>query len=217
MITFCFHGIGTPRRELEPGEDGYWVGRDQFLRILDAIGDWPSSRITFDDGNASDHEIGLPALRERNLTASFFVLAGRLDTPGSLSSAEVAELHRSGMTVGTHGMDHRPWRRMDATTRQRELIEARALIAEATEAPVTEAACPLGEYDRQLMVALRELGYARVHTSDHLTGDPKSWILPRFSVLRTDTAESLRSRVSQELAFPRNLLHRASSRVKLLR
>ena len=73
----CFHGIGTPERTLEPGEDRYWVAIDEFLAMLDAIAAAPGVRISFDDGNASDIEIALGGLRERDLSASFFVLAGR--------------------------------------------------------------------------------------------------------------------------------------------
>src|SRR5207249_4098380 len=39
-INICFHGVGTPRRELEPGEDVYWISEDAFRRILDEIGTW---------------------------------------------------------------------------------------------------------------------------------------------------------------------------------
>ena len=34
-------------------------------------------RISFDDGNTSDIELGLPALLDRNFVGSFFVVAGR--------------------------------------------------------------------------------------------------------------------------------------------
>ena len=50
-------------------------------------------RLSFDDGNSSDVEIALPALRERGLPRRFFVVAGRLDRPGSLSRDDVRELH----------------------------------------------------------------------------------------------------------------------------
>ena len=61
-----FHGIGTPQRTLEPGEDRYWVAIDEFLAMLDAIAAAPGVRISFDDGNASDIEIALGGLRERD-------------------------------------------------------------------------------------------------------------------------------------------------------
>ena len=114
MLNICFHGIGTPRRELEPGESAYWVDTDRCLRILDEIATWPSVRISFDDANASDVQIGLPALIERSLDAQFFVLAGRLGAPGSLDVDDVRELVHHGMVIGTHGMSHRPWRGMNS-------------------------------------------------------------------------------------------------------
>ena len=61
----CFHGIGTPRRALEPGEDRYWIEIDQFHAMLDVIAATPDVGISFDDGNASDLDIGLAGLRER--------------------------------------------------------------------------------------------------------------------------------------------------------
>jgi len=36
MINLCFHGIGTPERELEADEDQFWVEPDRFEALLDA-------------------------------------------------------------------------------------------------------------------------------------------------------------------------------------
>jgi peptidoglycan/xylan/chitin deacetylase (PgdA/CDA1 family) len=194
-INVCFHGIGEPRRELEPGEGRYWIGVDTFHAVLDAVADRPDVRISFDDGNASDVEQGLPALTARGLSATFFVLAGRLDTAGSLSTDQVRTLVAEGMTVGTHGMDHRPWVGLDEPTRRRELVEARDRLREVTGTAVDEAALPLGRYDRRLLGHLRRLGYRRVHTSDRAWARPGAWLQPRFSVRDTDTADSLRREV----------------------
>src|SRR4051794_34444946 len=115
VLNICFHGVGEPQREMEPGEDVYWVTAARFEAILDEVTGWPVPvRLSFDDGNASDVEIGLPALAERGLSAEFFLLAGRLDTPGSVSSAGAAKLRSTGMTVGSHGLAHRSWRGLGA-------------------------------------------------------------------------------------------------------
>jgi peptidoglycan/xylan/chitin deacetylase (PgdA/CDA1 family) len=193
IINVCFHGIGTPARDLEPGEDRYWIDVDTYHRVLDEVATWPSVRISFDDGNASDVEIGLPALTDRGLTADFFVLAGRLGATGSLDEAAVKELATAGMTIGTHGMRHVPWRGLSASETQAELVDARALIAAAAGVDVDAAACPLGRYDRRLLADLRRLGYRRVFTSDRRAARPDSWLQPRFSVRAGDTAESFRA------------------------
>ncbi|HOZ57554.1 MAG TPA: polysaccharide deacetylase family protein [Nakamurella multipartita] len=191
-LNICFHGIGNPARTLEPGEDRYWISVDEFHRILDEIATWPDVRISFDDGNASDVEIGFPALVERGLTATFFVLAGRFGERGSLSETDVIELHRGRMKIGTHGMDHVPWRRMSNAVRDRELVQARQRIAEVAGTDILEAALPLGQYDRKLLADLKGLGYRAVHTSDRRAARRGRWIQPRFSVTRVDTVQSLR-------------------------
>jgi peptidoglycan/xylan/chitin deacetylase (PgdA/CDA1 family) len=192
VVNVCFHGIGTPLRELEPGEDPYWVSKDAFLTILDELVTWPSIAISFDDGNVSDVRIALPALTERGLTATFFALAGRLDRPGSLSGDDLRELVRHGMAVGTHGMAHRPWRRMSPQARESELMQARVELSEACGVKVTDAACPLGQYDRRLLNHLRHLGYRRVYTSDRRPALADAWLQPRFSVRTGDTPASVR-------------------------
>lgn len=214
VVNVCFHGIGTPGRELEDGEAPYWIGSDQFLRVLDEIVTWAHVQISFDDGNASDLRLGLPALRERGRTATFFALAGRLDTPGSLGSDDLRELRSQGMTVGTHGMAHRSWRGLSAAERDAELVTARQRLAEAVGTEVTEAACPLGQYDRRLLTDLRRLGYTRVYTSDRGAARDGTWMQPRFSVRSGDTPESLRSSVLASLAAPRRIRNGAVRLVK---
>ena len=125
ILNFCFHGIGTPGRTLEPDEDLYWLEPEQFEEFLEVIDKYPFVRITFDDGNASDVEYALPALRKHNLIAAFFIISGRLDQPGSLTRAQVQSLVQAGMTVGSHGRNHVPWRSIDDQELHDELVECR--------------------------------------------------------------------------------------------
>lgn len=205
VVNICFHGIGTPQRVLEPGEDEYWIGAESFARILDAIADDPRVRISFDDGNLSDLEIGLPGLVDRGLTATFFVLAGRFDQDGSLTIAGVRQLADAGMRIGSHGMDHLPWRDLAAPVLNRELVQARHLIAEAAGTPVQDAALPFGRYDRRVLGELRRDGYRSVHTSDRRWAREGAWLQPRFSVRRTDTPDTVR----ELMLAPAPLLERA--------
>ncbi|MEH1125117.1 polysaccharide deacetylase family protein [Micromonospora sp. CPCC 206061] len=214
VVNVCFHGVGTPRRELEPGEAVYWVDVDRFRRILDEVATWPSVRISFDDGNASDVEIGLPELAERGLAADFFVVAGRLDQPGSVGVDHVRELRHRGMEIGTHGMWHRSWRGLSATESHEELVAARDRLAEVAGQPVVTAALPLGQYDRTVLAALRRSGYRRVFTSDRRTARRGSWLQPRYSVRQHDTPENLRAEILSGPPLARRLRATAAGVVK---
>lgn len=196
MMNICYHGIGTPARDLEPGEARYWITEDAFERTLDEIASWPGRvAISFDDGNLSDVEIALPALRARGLSAAFFALAGRIDHPGSVGADGLRELVASGMFVGTHGMSHRPWPGLTDDELATELVVAREHIETAIRGPVIAAALPLGRYDRRTLDALKGLGYRRVYSSDQAPAHPHAWFQARYSVTDGDTPATLRERV----------------------
>lgn len=219
MQTFniCFHGIGRPQRELEPDEDRYWISEDMYARVLDEISGRSDVRLSFDDGNVSDIAVGLPGLLKRNMAATFFMLAGRLESPGSLAEDHLRELLARGMTVGSHGMDHKPWRGMSDASLDRELVDARDMLASATGSRVTEAALPLGRYDRRVVRRLRDLGYTAVFTSDRRPARAGSWMQPRYSVRADDTIESVRSAMLTTPAFGSRLRLEAIGLIKRLR
>jgi peptidoglycan/xylan/chitin deacetylase (PgdA/CDA1 family) len=185
-INLTFHGVGEPERCLDPGEAPYWLGRRQFESTLDSVIGRGDVRITFDDGNDSDLEYALPALRNRGLTATFFLVAGRLGAPGFLDRRGVRELAAEGMAIGCHGMSHRSWRRLEDDAMWEELVDARRLLEQVVERPVTEAACPFGFYDRRVLRSLRRCGYRRIYTSDRGTARSDDWMQARNSVRTGD-------------------------------
>jgi peptidoglycan/xylan/chitin deacetylase (PgdA/CDA1 family) len=216
IINLCFHGIGTITQEREPGESRYWITEDSFLRILDEVRVSPRVRLSFDDGNQSDMSVALPALRERALHASFFAIAGRLDDAASLSPPDLRELRNAGMTIGSHGWTHRPWRGLDDEEARRELLDARTILAEASGGEIEDAALPLGRYDRRLLGRLVRIGYRTVYTSDRFPARPSAWLQARYSVTAIDTAESIRLVIAHRPGArdARNLVASAVKRVR---
>jgi peptidoglycan/xylan/chitin deacetylase (PgdA/CDA1 family) len=190
-INLTFHGIGEPSRALEPGEEDVWVRRETFLSILDAAARRGDVRITIDDGNASDVEQALPALRERGLHATFFVVAGRIGFPGYLDADGIRELAGAGMTIGCHGMEHVPWRTLDDRRLRDEHVEARRRLEEIVARPVDEAACPFGSYDRRVLRSLRGSAYRQVYTSDRGLARALDWVQARNTVGPTDGGDLL--------------------------
>jgi peptidoglycan/xylan/chitin deacetylase (PgdA/CDA1 family) len=152
---------------------------------------YPIFRLSFDDGNASDASIVLPRLLSHGAVAEFFVVAGRLDRPGSLAASEVRTLAQAGMVVGSHGMRHRTWRGMDAVVTEEEMATAARAIAEVAGHAITAAACPFGAYDRGVLRALARHGYQRVYTVDGGSARPTSWMQSRYCVCQADRPTDL--------------------------
>lgn len=215
-VHLCFHGIGTCTREREPGEAGYWVDRDLFLRIVDQVAEHHGVTLSFDDGNRSDVDIVLPALQERGLTATFFPLAGRLEDPLSLAADDLHQLRNAGMTIGSHGWDHVPWRRLSPADTRREFVDSRNALEEAAGAPITTVAVPLGQYDRRALKCLRQEGYRTVFSSDRHPARERAWLSARYSVGAGDDLGSVR-RILTNHAGAREMRNVISSSVKRMR
>jgi len=186
IVTLTFHGIGESRRQLDSGEEQVWLTQDRFLEVLDTVPRDGRVQITFDDGNASDFECALPALLDRRLRATFFVVVGRLGAVGAVSAADLDRLLQSGMEIGSHGMQHRSWRGMSESVALEEIVEAKARLEQIIRRPVTKAACPFGSYDRSSLKRLRRAGFQVVYTSDRGTARPGQWLQARNTILTTD-------------------------------
>lgn len=178
-----FHGIGLPGPAVPEDERAYWCPEAEWPALLDAVARvrdrGATVAVTFDDGNASDVGIALPALAARGLRATFHPCAGRLGSTGYVDAEALGTLRAAGMEVGSHGWGHVDLRRLDAAGLAREAEESRRVLAEASGGPIEAFAVPFGSYDRRVLAALG--GYRRVYTSDRDRARASAWLQPRFS------------------------------------
>lgn len=187
-----FHGLGEVPGDLTDGERKVWLPADWFEAIVNVM---PARgvRLAFDDGNVSDVDHALPVLARTGRSATFFVLAGRIGTPGHLNEEQLIRLHAAGMKIGSHGLDHLDWRALRPDELEREVVESRRRLSELIGGGVDEAACPFGSYDRRVLRALRGAGYRRVYTSDGGSTSTRAWLASRTSVHRERPLSQWRS------------------------
>jgi peptidoglycan/xylan/chitin deacetylase (PgdA/CDA1 family) len=185
------HGVGPVPRSIDAGERACWLDEHDFYALLDVVKDHSQVRLTVDDGNLSDYQIILPALIQRGLTATFFICSGRLDQPTFLGRSHVREIRSRGMGIGSHGVTHRSWRHLMPFQLGTELEESRRVLEQVCTAPVDSAACPFGDYDRQVLKALREANYRVVYTSDGGDANETHWLQSRTTVTRTMTLDHI--------------------------
>ncbi|HEY4245836.1 MAG TPA: polysaccharide deacetylase family protein [Lacunisphaera sp.] len=182
-----FHGLGSPKRPLPTGEDNYWLDPVFYEEILDTVKGRSNVMITFDDSNVSDFEIAVPALIKRQLKASFFIVSERIDQPGSLTRDQIVEMARCGMTIGSHGTQHRRWAILTPKELRDELTDSRIALEKIVGTDVREAACPYGSYNRRVLKALKRAGYSRVYTSDGGVAHSEEWLSARNTITRNHT------------------------------
>lgn len=170
-LVLSLHGLGDPHPAVGAEEQRYWWREASFAALLDEMLSLPMDslrrvQITFDDGNTSDVLLALPTLANRALTASFFVCAGRIGKKYYLDRPMIEELLAAGMRIGSHGMDHRDWRKLDTRDLDVEVTDARRKLEDITQRPVSTVAIPFGSYDRRVLSRLEREPWDVIYTSD---------------------------------------------------
>lgn len=212
-IGIIFHGIGTPARTLEPGEAPYWISKDHYASVLDlicALPDLGKIRISFDDGNLSDLEIGLPLLLERGLSADFFVLTGRIGKPGSLDGNHILALQAAGMRIGSHGINHLKWSNLTPADLRSELQESRGMLETICGRPVHSAGIPFGAYDAGVLRALRAAGYTSVYSSDGGSMAAHGFLRPRSSIRTGMSMSYIQDLLAAKISLQWRIRHKIS-------
>lgn len=218
-ICLNFHGIGTPRRSLEPGEDRYWISEAFFWQVLDTICAQPSAeriRLTFDDGNVSDHDIALPALIARGLVADFFVMTGRIGQSGSLNQAQIYALQAAGMGIGSHGIAHLNWTCLSAEALRNELVVSRQVLEDLCAMPVHMAGISFGAYDGRVLRAIRAADYTAAFSSDGGSMRTNAFLRPRTSLYADMTMQMVRDTLANRASPARRLRRRLAMMRKRL-
>lgn len=180
ILNLNFHGIGRPiGRDFGPGEREFWVKPTTLEAALDECMGRDDITISFDDGNWSDLELALPALQQRGLTATFFIVPSWLGEPGFLSKRDLKELAAAGMAIGNHGLQHHDWTQLSPDRLKHEISQGQLLLEELTGAEIRTLAIPFGAYNDLVLDSLRSHKYEHVYTSDGGTAAPDAWLQPR--------------------------------------
>lgn len=207
-IALMYHAIGEGAAA--NADPHYTVARERFARQLGhcarvggavvSARDWLTGRpgviVTFDDGDETNYRVAWPLLATLGATADFFVNPAQVGTPGYATWAELREMSDAGMSIQSHGLDHRNYLTTLSPSRLRdELRRARLEIEEKIGQPVTLLAPPGGRAPPDLERVAREVGYAHVFGSNPGTiGRDRRHTHGRFAVtagLDQRTFESL--------------------------
>lgn len=122
--------------------------------------------ITFDDGYADNYMNAFPALLRRNFSATFFVIANRIGTPGFMTWEQVDEMQRHGMSIQSHTLNHQPLATLNDDDIRLESRESRSFLSQRLQRPVDFISFPHGSYDDRVLQAVADAGYLAWCTSD---------------------------------------------------
>jgi peptidoglycan/xylan/chitin deacetylase (PgdA/CDA1 family) len=141
--------------------------------------------ITIDDGWDDGYTYALPILVQHGFVATYFVIAGRIDRPGFLTSAHLRALVAAGDEIGDHTMDHVDLAVQPAAKLTSEIDAAAARIAQVTGHWPESFAYPSGIVDSRVATAVAACQELRIAVIEEpLTPEkPGATAEPRIGVL----------------------------------
>ncbi len=170
----------------EPPRDGspeyFGVSHRAFLQQIDSIADaglracslreaiglggQGCVALTFDDGNAGQFERAFPALVERGMTATFFVVTSWVGQLGYVTWDQLREMRAEGMDIQSHTRTHAYFSELSPAEARDELVRSKAELDEALGQDTDQIALPGGfEPSRTRWSLLSESGFRTVATS----------------------------------------------------
>ena len=159
--------------------------------------------VTFDDGFADTIEQVLPVLTNKNIPTTYFIPTAHLGKEaawiadkerrkrtGPILSAENLKLlsKNKGVTIGSHGMNHRRLTEIKDDDARKELAESKKQLENITGTKVKTHSFPHGVYDARHVAMARKAGYNYVFTVEPtiVVGNQKSPVIGRVQVEPTD-------------------------------
>ncbi len=118
--------------------------------------------LTFDDGYSDIYENAYPILKNHKFAATFFIITRFVNENrwGYMSWAQLDEVTRNGIEIGSHTLDHPSLRAKSRTYQTTEITDSKKMIEDHLGGQVVSFSYPAGEYGATTISILRSAGYS---------------------------------------------------------
>lgn len=232
---FNYHGlVEALSSEIPPDAQAFWLTPGQFRDHLahiretgfrvavleetrrntaDRLAKVPIVVLTFDDGLASDYEFAFPLLTEFGMRAIFFINTSTVGQVGYLTWPQIAEMHRAGMSIQSHGHRHLDLTVLPTQTLDAELLESKRCLEDRLGCSVEFLAAPHGLLNRRVIRHALANGYRAVCRTRCWPANPDSRVLTRITLRRDVTPAEFHAFLTGEVSgyarrLGRGLLYR---------
>ena len=128
--------------------------------------------LTFDDGYADFATVVEPILAHYHFVATDYVVSGFLTRPGFMTAAQVRQMDRDGMVIGSHTVNHVDLAALSPALQQAEIDGGKATLEQLLGHPVLDFAYPYGDFNATTVALVKAAGFRDAVTT--MGGDAQS-------------------------------------------
>lgn len=141
--------------------------------------------LSFDDGYADFYTTALPILRAHDFTAVAYIVSGFVGQWNYMTAAQIVELDRRGIEIGSHTVHHANLARSSPGNVQFELVASKQALEQLVGHPVYSFCYPSGQFNGSVAAAVQAAGYSNATTTAfgyvHYMSDRYRWSRLRIS------------------------------------
>lgn len=230
-LVVMYHAVQATKErweEQDPADRWYAVTGEQFSEQMACLAEKqetilfeefltgrvaePCVVVTFDDGHESNFSVAFPILQRFNLRAEFFVTVSRVGQPGYMTWEQLAAMRNAGMSIQSHGFDHRPMTGLSDAELAEDLKSSREILERKLGKEVRYLAVPGGFVDKRVYAAALAAGYEAVCNSEPGLAHPGK-IIPRVAIMHsTSLADFQKLLQAKRLTIMKSALRRAAAK-----
>lgn len=203
LISLCFHEVlDSPKDPLaitpahfralirEIKSKGYtFVDANDLVKIKNGEMKQPQRAIMlgFDDGYKDNYLNAYPILREEGAKATFFLISGEISHKNRMTYADIEEMIRGGMAIGSHTVSHRKLSTLPDEEAFREMNDSKFALEHDFGVPVNSIAYP-GGYENQSVLKMAHKMYdVGFVASDNAQTPNEAMTVHRYAVFKWNT------------------------------
>ena len=123
--------------------------------------------VTFDDGYRGNHSEAFPIMKQKDLTATIYIVENSLGNANFLTDDMIIEMHAAGFEIGHHTTSH-----VDLTTvTEKRLIDevysSKKRLENRLNIEMTTFAYPASSYDDRVIEQLQQAGFVTAVTTNY--------------------------------------------------
>jgi peptidoglycan/xylan/chitin deacetylase (PgdA/CDA1 family) len=138
--------------------------------------------LSFDDGYDNFYQNAFSILKEREMTAVVYVIAGKYSDQ-YINASQIKEIADGGIEIGSHTITHLNLTDLNGARINQELLESKSRLETIIEKPVVSFCYPAGKYNDFVIEQLKAVEYKyAVTTNPGIADFNNPYLLSRFRI-----------------------------------